>query len=1378
MTRLVSGKVVKVPSANVSADRYQFLELAEAEPDLGLPPSNNYALSSDPQGNRKWIDLTTTLGNSDVAIGNVFAAGTLYGNNLIVRNIDILDALIGETTLANVIIAKQIFAANVTTDRITANIWEGIYTANVIESPENLFYSNDRVIANLNLASIDIFGDVADLSNIDFGQGLLWDGNAFAPVYISSELANIADLALRVTSLENFTTANVAEASSNLYFTNTRAIAALVGANVVLNNLFVAGDLTVQGNSAILNVSTLVVEDKNIVVANGAVSAATADGAGISIQGADANITYRESGDKFEINKNLDVTGNIIAGSGTGGSITGANLITAETFTANLLRTDTIVSNTLVNFNTLTTRTIFANIVANVIRTDTITTISLQSNSLVSNLLSITGVAQVNGYDVLTKELTDATFEPMGHENKANSQISFNANTRTFTIQPTDNSYTVWVKGNKFVKNGTESVVIANTSGLYYIYFNTNGNVAVRSSYFDWENDAPTAYIYFNANTQAAPFFADERHGITLDWATHEYLHRTRGAAIAEGFSISNYTDSGNGSLDSHAQLDISNGTFFDEDLEVHITHSNTPTPNTWEQDLQGPARIPMFYLVGTEWIRDEPTDFPLKQGTARIKYNQLSGGQWTTPDVPTNTHYTTSWIIATNNVNYPIIAIMGQSHHNNIGNQESINFQDLTLTNFPVIEFRPLYKIIWQTNANYGNTPKAVIREVYDLRNVISASPSAAIASDHGLLSGLGDDDHSQYLHIENARTVTAGHTFSATQSFANVIVSELLAGNLTGQVSDISNHSINALYDVDITNVTINSTLIWNGSKFVTGAADTALFSESANLASRANLVLSLDNFTTANLIEGGDNQYFTNTRARQAFTAGTGIVIQENGNIQVSDNILTGNVTASTITSNTLTLDILRSNLVYTKDVIANGNVIANGLIIRNIEVSDNILTGNITASTITSNTLVLDIITANVFNGLPAANLDLLTTDDLNEGSSNLYFTIPRARTAFSGGLGIAISANGVISAKGDDTGTGMFNSGINLLAGGYTEDVYANTTVFSAADGASFILYSFHITNLTSETAYLKGRYVANGIPVLFADMLEIEADSSQELLRKPHVFKPGDYIQLQSFNSTGNAAPNVLSTYISYQASTDELYNRVANTLTNNDAVFVFDSPGRASIIEAYTLVNLSQNTVPVTTMLTNAAGNTTNYITSNLRIPPGSSIEVCEYPKAVPEDYKIRVNKFGNPADQVSLFITSKFTSFYSIAPSSGNMTEGQSVIFNIETLNLAGGTVLYYTIESMAGNVSQADFDTPIQGSVTVNNDSASLTITANTDNNTSFEGNEIFRVQLRKGSTSGIVVATSANVSILDTSNLVTFTVLESSAALYYDATDPGV
>ena len=341
MTRLVSGRILKTPSANVSAERYQFIEISEVEPDLGVPPANNYIFTSDPEGNREWVDARTHLADENVAFGNVYAADTLFGNNLIVRNIDILDALIGETTLANVILAREVYAANVISDRVTSNIWEGIYTANVIESPENLYYSNDRVQSHIT-TKVSI-GDLIDVSNIYTydsgvgeeligileGQALVWDGNIFIPVFVNSEVANVADLAGRVLTIENFTTANVREHSSNLYFTNTRVLDALVEANVIVNDLFVSGDLVVQGNSAVLNVATLVVEDKNIVLANGAISAAIADGAGITIQGADANITYREAGDKIEINKNLEILGTItgnVVGTITGnviGDITG-----------------------------------------------------------------------------------------------------------------------------------------------------------------------------------------------------------------------------------------------------------------------------------------------------------------------------------------------------------------------------------------------------------------------------------------------------------------------------------------------------------------------------------------------------------------------------------------------------------------------------------------------------------------------------------------------------------------------------------------------------------------------------------------------------------------------------------------------------------------------------------------------------------------------------------------------------------------------------------------------------------------------------------------------------------------------------------------------
>ena len=54
----LSGKVKKVPSTQADANRYEFLDLQNAEPDLGVPSSNGYVLTSDIDGNRTWFDST------------------------------------------------------------------------------------------------------------------------------------------------------------------------------------------------------------------------------------------------------------------------------------------------------------------------------------------------------------------------------------------------------------------------------------------------------------------------------------------------------------------------------------------------------------------------------------------------------------------------------------------------------------------------------------------------------------------------------------------------------------------------------------------------------------------------------------------------------------------------------------------------------------------------------------------------------------------------------------------------------------------------------------------------------------------------------------------------------------------------------------------------------------------------------------------------------------------------------------------------------------------------------------------------------------------------------------------------------------------------
>jgi hypothetical protein len=70
MSRILSGKVKKTPSSDVSEERYQFLELSEAEPDLGLPTQNTSVLVGNIDGTRYWegnVDFIGVTGPTGAA---------------------------------------------------------------------------------------------------------------------------------------------------------------------------------------------------------------------------------------------------------------------------------------------------------------------------------------------------------------------------------------------------------------------------------------------------------------------------------------------------------------------------------------------------------------------------------------------------------------------------------------------------------------------------------------------------------------------------------------------------------------------------------------------------------------------------------------------------------------------------------------------------------------------------------------------------------------------------------------------------------------------------------------------------------------------------------------------------------------------------------------------------------------------------------------------------------------------------------------------------------------------------------------------------------------------------------------------------------------
>jgi hypothetical protein len=135
--------------------------------------------------------------------------------------------------------------------------------------------------------------------------------------------------------LTNTDTDSVSEGSTNLYYTDARVDARLssgsVG-NIVTTGylrgpasfvidpaahgddtgtVVIAGNLQVDGLTTTINSTTLTVDDLNIVLASGAVDSAAANGAGITVDGAGASLTYVHSGTKFLFNKDLHITGGV-----------------------------------------------------------------------------------------------------------------------------------------------------------------------------------------------------------------------------------------------------------------------------------------------------------------------------------------------------------------------------------------------------------------------------------------------------------------------------------------------------------------------------------------------------------------------------------------------------------------------------------------------------------------------------------------------------------------------------------------------------------------------------------------------------------------------------------------------------------------------------------------------------------------------------------------------------------------------------------------------------------------------------------------------------------------------------------------------------------
>jgi hypothetical protein len=216
-------------------------------------------------------------------------------------------------------------------------------------------------------------------------------------------------------------------------------------------------------------------------------------------------------------------------------------------------------------------------------------------------------------------------------------------------------------------------------------------------------DDAPVAICY--VQDSEIILLGDERHGIGMSDDTHKYLHETIGAVWESGLGLySNALTSGTPNVNgTNTLVYMDGGVFHDEDLEHEIT--NSLSSGLMYQNLgsgytftTNPSKLPILYKSGsttTNWYKQDATDFVFPySANNRPQYNQSVGGVYQLTEV-TEDNFFIVWILATNDIYDPVIAIPDISQYSSLSAAQQNSNIASVLTNFPAAEMKLLYRLI-----------------------------------------------------------------------------------------------------------------------------------------------------------------------------------------------------------------------------------------------------------------------------------------------------------------------------------------------------------------------------------------------------------------------------------------------------------------------------------------------------------------------------------------------------------------------------------------------------------------------------------------------------------------------------------------------------------
>jgi len=286
----------------------------------------------------------------------------------------------------------------------------------------------------------------------------------------------------------------------------------------------------------------------------------------------------------------------------------------------------------------------------------------------------------------------------------------------------------------------------------------------------------------------------------------------------------------------------------------------------------------------------------------------------------------------------------------------------------------------------------------LFELNSNLTGTP----VNDSGMLINRGSSDNAVFIWDESADKFTLGLTTADGSATGNITLASLgtlvanvegaITGNVTGQVSTLSNHDTDDLSqgstNLYFTNALARSAISASGDISYNSSTGVISFTASASPVVSVNSQTGSVVLDTDDISEGTSNLYFSNSKARAAISEGS---------TQLSYDSSTGVLTYTQGNSDTVAEG--STNLYFSDTRVATKiDSYVNKAFVDNLSVVAASATGNAGSATVLATARTIAGVS---FDG--SANI-ALDTADITEDSSALYFTNARAE---------AVSINNVV-----------------------------------------------------------------------------------------------------------------------------------------------------------------------------------------------------------------------------------------------------------------------------------------------------------------------------------------------------------------------------